>query len=1135
MHNRLYWGLLLLALGLGLGLGLDRAWIASVPETEDWATPARIGKRSDPVNPFTTPPRLPAGAGHGGVTRPNAAAFPSQTTAAPSLHKTGALPCALEIERGGRSILRDCDPGAPLNRGEAGARSFLSTHAASLGLSEDLVDLQTVEVKNGIAGTRTLFAQTIDGLAVHDAYVSVNQGPDGSVETVYSTYRPLTATAPAAPSLARRAAEEAAQRAAGITDLRHPSRSELVWLAAPGSRARLTWRLLIYSDEPLGDFLTLVDDATSKVVLQENRIAFATGSGLVYQPNPIQTSGQTSLSDNNDNASVALDAERVNVTLLGLDASFDTLRGEFVDLVSLSGGLNVPDAQEPSRVYAYSRDDERFEQTVVYAVVDALQRRFHTLGFDDQSGVANGIRDFPTLAHAHWNNEDQSFYSTGDNAIHFGRGGVDDAEDGDIIVHEFGHAVQYDQNACWGGSDMGAMGEGFGDYLAASFFAGAGDATFQSAHAACVGEWDASSYSSSNPPCLRRVDGNKVYPDDLVGSVHADGEIWSAALWDIRQVLGPDITDQLVLEHHFLLPCNASMTDAGNQLIQADLDLNGGAHDAAIRTALCDRGILSGSTCIPPSALTLTQSRSPDPPVAGQDVSLTLTATNSSTGALTGVILSAAVPTGGAYIAGSASDGGSESAGTITWLAVDLGPGEQVQRSFSILLDPGGGSMALFEDDMESGSGHWTIDHDQGAEDWALDTAQPHAGSTSWYAQDPSSISDQRLTTATPITVEPGSTLSFWHAYDTESGFDGGVVESSIDAGITWTDLGGASTQNGYNDTISSTYNSPIAGRTAFTGNSAGYVETTVDLASLSGTSALIRFRMTSDSSVSGSGWRVDDVLAARIVTLASTFTASGGASSTSTSIANVQPPPPNSAPQLVNNNGLILDQGSNAPIDSTLLLVTDANAGDVLTYTVTTDPTQGTLTPTSGFTQTQIDDNQVSYEHDGSSALSDSFEFAVSDGNGGTIGASTFAITITPVNHPPVLGLSALPDAMVNSLYVVTLSPSDPDAGDSLTVFLDAAPSWLNNLSDEGGGQWSLTGIAPTSAVGSTSVTLRVRDSGSPFLEDTVTLPLVVQPSPAAVPSLGALGRLLSVAAMLMLATTLSGLRAKNQSRRAS
>ena len=51
--------------------------------------------------------------------------------------------------------------------------------------------------------------------------------------------------------------------------------------------------------------------------------------------------------------------------------------------------------------------------------------------------------------------------------IRFGKGGVDDAEDAEVIVHEYGHAVHAAQVPGFGSSlDAGSIGESFGDYLA---------------------------------------------------------------------------------------------------------------------------------------------------------------------------------------------------------------------------------------------------------------------------------------------------------------------------------------------------------------------------------------------------------------------------------------------------------------------------------------------------------------------------------------------------------------------------------------------------------------------------------------------------------------------------------------------
>jgi len=504
-------------------------------------------------------------------------------------------------------------------RQEQTARDYLAEQAETADLQVGAVDLELVEIQRGLASTVTRFRQTVYGIPVANAWVTTIQGPTGdfvqlhdqSVEGIFDT----SCTADKE-TIDYETSEQLAIDYAGAVRLFAPTVGEQVWLIGDGEKvASLTWQTTVFGvlgeggydpdkqDEPKqvvgsgehGDFLTYVNAFTGEVISQENRISnFADGSAETFYPSPYQTQGSgTGIADNSDANSPALQNQHINVTLEGLDEGTGLIRGEFVDLSTLnSAELPDVDANEADRVYNYTRDDARFEQVQIYHTVDQINRYFHDLGFDDDTGTPNGIRDFPTLANAHWYDQDQSFYSTGNDAIHFGDGGVDDGEDGDIIAHEYGHAIQHNQNAAWGGGEMGAMGEGFGDYFAASFFQDIGDAAFQAAHAAAVGEWDATSYSSDNPPNLRRVDGNKIYPNDLVGQVHSDGEIWSRALWDLNQDIGAAAADQLVLESHFLVPGNSSMVTAAEMILLADQNLNNGTYQANIRAAFEARGIL---------------------------------------------------------------------------------------------------------------------------------------------------------------------------------------------------------------------------------------------------------------------------------------------------------------------------------------------------------------------------------------------------------------------------------------------------------------------------------------------------------------------------------------------------------------
>ncbi|MCV4754180.1 hypothetical protein OFC37_32455, partial [Escherichia coli] len=76
------------------------------------------------------------------------------------------------------------------------------------------------------------------------------------------------------------------------------------------------------------------------------------------------------------------------------------------------------------------------------------------------------------------------------------------------------------------------------------------------------------------------------------------------------------------------------------------------------------------------------------------------------------------------------------------------------------------------------------------------------------------------------------ATLSFRHSYDTEAGWDGGVLEISINGGAFQDILaaGGSFITNGYNGQLGSGTNNPIANRNAWNGNSLGYLTTTARL-----------------------------------------------------------------------------------------------------------------------------------------------------------------------------------------------------------------------------------------------------------------------------------------------------------------
>lgn len=169
-------------------------------------------------------------------------------------------------------------------------------------------------------------------------------------------------------------------------------------------------------------------------------------------------------------------------------------------------------------------------------------------------------------------------------------------------------------------------------------------------------------------------------------------------------------------------------------------------------------------------------------------------------------------------------------------------------------------------DDVEAAPSAWTVRTDTGRWPWERASIGDPLN-TLWHGPDRFVVGETSLISP-PLTV--GSSplrLSFRHRFRLEPGWDGGVVELSADDGKAWTDIGA-----GYTGTISTYAVSPLAGRDAFTGASAGYpafANQTIDLGTAyAGRTVRVRFRVASDDYGEDLGWDVDDIAATGVTNL---------------------------------------------------------------------------------------------------------------------------------------------------------------------------------------------------------------------------------------------------------------------------
>src|ERR1044071_3115086 len=80
-----------------------------------------------------------------------------------------------------------------------------------------------------------------------------------------------------------------------------------------------------------------------------------------------------------------------------------------------------------------------------------------------------------------------------------------------------------------------------------------------------------------------------------LAEVHDIGELWAAVLWDVRKVTSAAIIEQLVVSGMKLTPCNPTMLQARDAIIQADANLNAGANRCKIWTAFAGRLMATGA------------------------------------------------------------------------------------------------------------------------------------------------------------------------------------------------------------------------------------------------------------------------------------------------------------------------------------------------------------------------------------------------------------------------------------------------------------------------------------------------------------------------------------------------------------
>ena len=161
----------------------------------------------------------------------------------------------------------------------------------------------------------------------------------------------------------------------------------------------------------------------------------------------------------------------------------------------------------------------------------------------------------------------------------------------------------------------------------------------------------------------------------------------------------------------------------------------------------------------------------------------------------------------------------------------------------------------------------WTTTQTGGGVLWVTSTTASDTPPNNAFTSDPAVVGLSELESPAINVTSAAAQLRFRNNYDTEAGvgafYDGMVLEIKIGDGA-YQDIlaaGGTFVSGGYSGTLNATFGNPLGGRQAWSGNSAGYINTVVTLpAAANGQSVRFKWRMGSDSSVADVGVRIDTI-----------------------------------------------------------------------------------------------------------------------------------------------------------------------------------------------------------------------------------------------------------------------------------
>lgn len=475
--------------------------------------------------------------------------------------------------------------------------------------------------------------------------------------------------------------------------------------------------------------------------------------------------------------------------------------------------------------------------------------------------------------------------------------------DNGIVAHEYAHGISIRltggaaNSSCLFNAEQ--AGEGWSDYLALMMTTTWSTATINDGTIARpIGVYAfnqlPTGFGIRTYPYTTDMSVNPHTYSDMAfnGQVHYIGSIWCATLWDMTWAIiqqenlitgnlynsagagGNVIALNLVMMGMKLQPCSPGFLDSRDAILAADDLLYNGRHKCVIWKAFARRGMgysakqgASTSTADQtaafdvPMAVTLGKQNAFKTVASTSQTSFNIKATCQCKSPTSNYKIKAIIPTGFTY---QSSTGGVKNADSVIFSNINF---QKVFQTDSVTLSLTASSTGCALDSIVNDNrdtktiGGFINANISGTNGWNTTTQYAYSPTIAWQSIDVDVQSEQTLT-SNLFTPTGLSLLSFWHLYDFEGGFDGGLIELSTNNGASWQTISNNFLQNGYNTTIVAS--APLANQQAYSGTISSFQNSIANLTPYKNSAIKLRFRTGTDVGNSGfgdlKGWIVDDI-----------------------------------------------------------------------------------------------------------------------------------------------------------------------------------------------------------------------------------------------------------------------------------